>query len=52
MVGIGDFESDRKNAMVIHSNGAVYINGIGGYSGTTTSGVQSLQEVIASLLSQ
>ena len=51
MVGIGNF-SDRKNAIVIHKDGAVYINGIGGYSGTTTSGAQSLQEVISSLLSQ
>lgn len=52
MVGIGISSSGRKNAMVIHDDGSIYINGIGGYSGTTTSGAQSLQEVIALLLSQ
>lgn len=52
MVGVGISSSNRKNAIVVHNDGAVYINGIGGYSGTTTSGAQSLQEVIASLLTQ
>ena len=51
-LGIGTSEDDRKNAIVVHHDGSVYINGIGGYLGKSALSVQSLQEVIASLLSQ
>ncbi len=50
--GCGTSTSNRKNAFEIMENGDIYIIGIGGYDGTNFSSADSLQTVIASLLSQ
>ena len=46
-VGIGTADNARKNAFEIMQNGDVYINGIGGYDGTTITNATSLQSSIA-----
>lgn len=45
-VGVGTSDSDRRNAFEISSDGSVYINGIGGYDGTTTTGVKPISDII------
>lgn len=45
-IGIGT-ASARKNAVEVMQNGDVYINDIGGYSGTTIVNAETLQDVIA-----
>lgn len=50
-IGIGTSMSDRKNAVEVMQNGDVYIVGIGGYDGTNMESSQTVQQVIAQLLS-
>lgn len=47
-VGIGTFDTDRKNAFEIMENGDAYLYGVGGYDGTnaTASTSQTLQSLI------
>lgn len=50
-VGIGTSNA-RKNAFEIMQNGDAYLLGIGGYDGTNPSSAQTVQQVIADLLSR
>lgn len=45
-IGIGNSDSDRKNAAEVKVNGNAYYYGIGGYDGTNPDTSKSLQEVI------
>ena len=47
-VGIGFFDTNRKNAHEIKFNGDHYIYGLGRYNGTNSADAQTLQEVINS----
>lgn len=47
LVGCGTADEDRKNAIEVKQDGAIYIKGIGGYEGTTTDGKQALNEYLA-----
>ena len=54
-IGIGDGDSDRKNAVEVMQNGDVYIYGVGNYDGTEVkcqdSEVETLQDVLNRLRS-
>ena len=39
----------RRNAIAINSNGDIFIKGLGGYTGTSTSGCTSLQTLLANI---
>lgn len=45
-VGIGSDDNTRKNAVEVMQNGDVYIKDVGGYQGTSISGVKPLQQCI------
>ena len=45
-IGIGNSDSDRKNAVEVKVNGNAYYYGIGGYNGTNPDTSKSIQEVI------
>lgn len=45
-VGIGSSNDDRKNAIEIMQNGAIYIYGLGGYDGTNPDTADSLQVLL------
>ena len=47
-IGIGTGISDRKNAIAALTNGNVFVNGIGEYDGTSTTGTYTLQNAINS----
>ena len=51
--GTGNWDK-RSNALVVKSNGNVYIKGIGGYNGINSNaqGIKSVQQVIADLTQQ
>lgn len=44
-IGIGTSSNNRMNAVQIQNDGNVYIYGLGGYNGTTSVNVSSLQDV-------
>ena len=49
-IGIGTSDEDRKNALEVTTQGAVYITEVGGYDGTTLAGCYPIQTVINVLL--
>lgn len=49
-VGIGTSHEDRKNALEVTTQGAVYMTGVGGYEGTTLAECYPVQLVINALL--
>lgn len=49
-VGIGTSDEDRKNALEVTTQGAVYMTGVGGYEGATLAGCYPIQTVINVLL--
>ena len=51
-IGIGTSESERKNAMVVMSDGKIYVSGLGGYDGTNIAEADCLAEIYLAVLSQ
>ena len=49
-IGIGTSDEDRKNALEVTTQGAVYMTGVGGYEGTTLAECYPVQLVINALL--
>lgn len=45
-IGIGDSETNRKNAYELKENGDLYIYGVGGYTGKNSSEAKTIQKVI------
>lgn len=48
-IGIGDSKKQRKNAFEVKQNGDIYIEGVGGYDGTTLDDATDVATVISSL---
>lgn len=46
-IGIGESDSNRKNAYELKENGDLYIYGVGGYTGKNSSEAKTIQKVIA-----
>lgn len=51
-IGIGETDSNRKNAYELKENGDLYIYGVGGYTGKNSSEAKTIQKVITELLDQ
>lgn len=51
-IGIGESDSNRKNASETKANGDLYIYGIGGYNGKNPSEAKTVQAVISELLNK
>jgi hypothetical protein len=45
-IGIGESDSNRKNAYELKENGDLYIYGVGGYTGKNSSEAKTIQKVI------